>query len=43
MGQDMNEYIAVLEESLGEVVAEDWLLTSADGMYLDVVALESQV
>lgn len=34
MGQDMNEYVTVLEECVGAVVIEDWLPTSTDGMYL---------
>jgi nuclear pore complex protein Nup107 len=31
MGQDMNECVAVLEEWVGAVTDEEWLLTSPDG------------
>lgn len=34
MGQDMNECVTILEDWVGGVVAEDWLPTSTDGMYL---------
>jgi hypothetical protein len=33
MGQDMNECVAVLEEWVGAVTDEEWLLTSPNGKY----------
>ena len=41
MGQDMNECVAVLEEWVGAVTDEEWLLTSPDGkLSISCVELE---